>query len=71
MKWFALGGLIALTVTTIAIAVAGCGAGTIYPPQEICEQHGGVKDVQVHYQGYPGEKQDTLCNDGFYSVEPE
>ena len=56
---------------TLCFFFAGCGAGTILPPSYVCEAHGGVKNVQTHYQGYPGEKQDTLCNDGFYKVEPE
>lgn len=47
----------------------GCG-GTIHQPSEVCATHGGVWNVQIHYQGYPGEKQDTLCNDGFFKVEP-
>lgn len=59
-----------MLVFMLCLFLAGCGAGTIHQPSKVCEAHGGVKNVQVNYQGYPGEKQDTLCNDGFYKVEP-
>lgn len=57
--------------TLCVLFLGGCGGAKIYPPSYVCENHGGVKSVEVHYQGYPGEKQDTLCKDGFYKVEPE
>jgi hypothetical protein len=64
MKWLAIIGVICL------VMLAGCGAGQIRPPSFVCEHHGGVQEVQVHYQGYPGEKQDTLCKDGYFKIEP-
>lgn len=59
-------------VLTLSLVAGGCSNERphIREPLVVCAAHGGVKSVAIHYQGYPGEEQDTLCNDGYFKVEP-